>query len=87
MLVANENIPEWELQFWQPNPTGAEVNHYTVKLTNASIASIEFRLPNNKDPQLMKLAEYEEVAFTYQRIQWTWNEGGITATDEAGSLL
>lgn len=87
MLVTNENIPEWELQCWQPNPTGAEVNHYTVKLTNASIASIEFRLPNNKDPQLMKLTEYEEVAFTYQRIQWTWNEGGITATDDAGSVL
>lgn len=64
MLITNENIVEWELQFWQPNPTGAESNQYTVKLTNANIVSIDFYMPNNKDPQLMKFAEYEEVAFT-----------------------
>jgi len=82
MLVTNENLVDWDLQFWQTAATGTEVNHYTVKLTNANITSIEFRMPNNKDPQVMKLAEYEEVAFTYQKIQWTWNEGGITASDD-----
>ena len=29
----------------------------------------------------MKFAEYEEVAFTYQQIDWAWNDGGITASD------
>lgn len=80
-LVNNENIVEWELQFWQPSTTGAEVQHYTVKLANASIASIEFHMPNNKDAQLMKFVEYEEVAFTYQKIEWIWVNGGITAMD------
>lgn len=82
MLANNENISEWELQFWQPSPTGTEVNHYTVTLTNANIASIDFRMPDNKDPNLMKRAEYEEITFTYQRIQWIWNDGGITAFDD-----
>src|SRR6476661_4498086 len=82
-LVTNENISEWELQFWTPQlkaatGTGTEVQHYTVKLTNANIASIAFRIPNNKHPDLMKFAEYEEIAFTYQKIEWTWNDGGIT---------
>jgi type VI secretion system secreted protein Hcp len=86
MLITNENIVEWELQFWQPNLTGAESNQYTVKLTNANIVSIDFHMPNNQDPQLMKFAEYEEVAFTYQRIQWIWNDGGITATDDLTTL-
>jgi len=86
-LVNNENIPEWELQFWAPQlkataGTGTEVQHYTVKLLNANIASIDFRMPNNKHPDLMKFAEYEEVAFTYQKITWTWNDGGITAEDD-----
>src|SRR5688572_19203143 len=40
LLTNNENIPEWELQFFQPSATGAEKQHYTVKLTNANIASI-----------------------------------------------
>jgi type VI secretion system secreted protein Hcp len=86
-LVNNENIQEWELQFWTPQVKategmGTEVNHYTLKLTNANIASINFRMANNKHPDLMKFAEYEEVSFTYQKIQWTWNQGGITAEDD-----
>ena len=82
VLVNNENVSEWELQFWQPSATGAEKQHYTVKLINANIASIDFRMANNKHPELMKFAEYEEIAFTYQKIIWTWNDGGITAEDD-----
>ncbi|HLP40827.1 MAG TPA: type VI secretion system tube protein TssD [Fibrobacteria bacterium] len=87
-LVNNENIPTWELQFWTPQVGGAaggagtEKQHYTVKLTNANIASINFRSLNNKNPELTRYAEYEEVAFTYQKIEWTWNDGGITAMDD-----
>jgi len=53
-LVNNENLPEWELQFWRPNTTGNEKQHYTVRLTNANIASIDFHMDNNKHPDLMK---------------------------------
>jgi type VI secretion system secreted protein Hcp len=81
-LCNNENITEWELQFWTPSATGAEKQHYTVKLVNANIASIAFRMANNKHPDLMKYAEYEEIAFTYQKIDWTWMQGGITAGDD-----
>lgn len=88
VLVTNENIPEWELQFWTPQVGGAvggggtEKQHFTIKLTNANIASIDFRMLNNKNPELMRYAEYEEVAFTYQKIEWIWVQGGITAMDD-----
>jgi type VI secretion system secreted protein Hcp len=82
VLTNNENITEWELQHWRPSASGSEQQHYTIKLTNANIASIHFRMLNNKNPELMRYAEYEEVAFTYQKIEWTWTEGGITADDD-----
>lgn len=87
ILVTNENISEWTVKFWTPqlkaaSGTGTEVQHYTVKLTNANIADISFHMENNKHPDLMRYAEYEEVAFTYQKIEWTWNDGGITASDD-----
>ena len=82
VLTNNENIKEWELQFWRPSATGAEQQHYTVKLTNANIAAIRFVQLNNKNPELMRYAEYEEVSFTYQKIEWTWKDGGITADDD-----
>jgi type VI secretion system secreted protein Hcp len=87
VLSTNENIPEWELQFWAAqmkaaSGVGGEVQTYTIKLTNASIASIAMRMPNNKDPALMKFETYEEVAFTYAKIEWIWNDGGIASQDD-----
>jgi len=82
ILCNNENIREWVLQFYTPDRSGIERQHYTVRLVNANIVSISFRMANTKHPRLMKFAEYEEVAFTYQKIIWTWNEGGIQAEDD-----
>lgn len=87
ILVNNENITEWELQFWTPSIGGAggigvEKQHYTVRLTNANIVDINFRMLNNKNPDLMNYKEYEEIAFSYQKITWTWNEGSITSSDD-----
>jgi type VI secretion system secreted protein Hcp len=86
VLVNNENISEFNLEFWTPQLSaqtgvGAEKQHYTVKLWNANVASIAFRMLNNKNPELTRYAEYEEIAFTYQKIEWTWKDGGITADD------
>jgi len=87
MLVNNENITEWELQFWTSGLNsrtgfGTEKQHYTVKLTNANISDISFRMLNNKNPELVRFAEYEEISFTYQKITWTWVDGGIMAEDD-----
>jgi type VI secretion system secreted protein Hcp len=87
VLVNNENITHFELQFWTPKisaATGAgqEFQHYTVKLTNAKIVDIKFFMLNNKNPELTRFAEYEEIAFTYEKIEWTWVDGGITSMDE-----
>jgi type VI secretion system secreted protein Hcp len=87
VLATNENLSEFELQFWRPgikaaSGAGAEVQYYTVKLSNANIADIQFTQPNTRDVASQKLAEYETIAFTYQKIEWTWNDGGITAGDD-----
>lgn len=82
ILAHNENIPSWELQFYTPSAVGLEKQHYTVRLTNANICAIQFKMANNKNPKLARYTEYEEVSFTYQKISWTWNDGGLTAEDD-----
>jgi type VI secretion system secreted protein Hcp len=82
VLCTNENIREARIDFWTPSPTGQEKQHFTVRLVNANISGITFKMANNRSPRLARLPEYEEVAFTYQRIEWMWNDGGITATDD-----
>ena len=82
LLVSNENITNLELMFYTSDTkTGKEKIHYTIELGNAHIASIVFRQPHIKVTD-SKLFEYEEVAFTYQKITWTWNDGGIMAHDD-----
>jgi type VI secretion system secreted protein Hcp len=75
MLVNNENIPEWKLEVYEPNSKGVEAQVYTVKLVNANIASI--KIVTDDDGNLR-----EVVTFTYQKIEWTWTDGGITAMDD-----
>jgi type VI secretion system secreted protein Hcp len=42
----------------------------TIKLTNASIAS---RVEHGMQ---------EQIGFTYQKITWTWIDGGVSAEDD-----
>lgn len=81
-LVNNENITEWKLEFWTPSATGKEKQHYTIQLVNASIAGINSEMLNNKYPENMQHKEREHIQFTYQKIIWTWVDGGITAEDD-----
>ncbi len=75
-------IKTFRLELWQPTPLGQEKQHYTVELTNANISAIQAKMANNRHPKLMKLPEYEEISFTYQKICWTWTDGGISAEDD-----
>jgi len=81
-LTNNENITEWKLDFYEPNVQGVEKNFYRIELVNASVASSSFRMANNKHPDLMKFRIYTDWAFTYQKITWTYVDGGITASDD-----
>jgi type VI secretion system secreted protein Hcp len=82
MLVSNEVAKEFELQFWRPSTGGPETQYFTIRLTNAVIASIDLQMPNNKHADLAKLETFEEVAFMYQKIEWTWTDGGLSAVDD-----
>lgn len=79
-LVNNESISEWSLKFYTPGTAaaknvGKEQNHYTVKLTNATVASIDFHMENTRRPDQRDIPEYEKVAFTYQKIEWSYDDG------------
>jgi type VI secretion system secreted protein Hcp len=86
MLVNNEAAKDWELQFFRPSTSGTETQYLTIRLTNAAIASIEMQMPNNRDPDLTNRETFEEIAFVYTKIEWTWTDGGLVAADDFGSV-
>jgi type VI secretion system secreted protein Hcp len=83
-LVTNENLIICELQFWDAAlpPAGTDKQIYTIRLTNASIASSRESMRDSEDPASPKLPLHEAISFTYQKVQWIWTDGGITAQDD-----
>jgi type VI secretion system secreted protein Hcp len=84
-LTTNENLSEVILQFWQPSRSGREFQYYTIELTNARIVDIHQEMLNNKYPENMQHSEREHISFVYQKITWTYEDGGITSTDNWGT--
>ncbi|MBW1773961.1 MAG: type VI secretion system tube protein Hcp, partial [Deltaproteobacteria bacterium] len=82
ILVNNELISDWEVQCWQPSKAGQEIQFYTIQLQRASVAKIKGEMLNNKYPEYMQHRERESITFCYQKITWTYVEGGITAEDD-----
>jgi type VI secretion system secreted protein Hcp len=83
-LLKGESFTTWQLKFWAAASggslgSGQEIQNFTVSLTHARIVSIRLVKPNTTDPDTATMPDREEVAFTYQNIQWTWNDGGISA--------
>ena len=86
-FTTNENLPEVQIQYWTPNikaatGVGSEYQYYTVTLSNAVITSIRHVMLNNRNPELQRYPAHEEIALAYQKITWTWTDGGITYSDD-----
>lgn len=74
VLCTNENLTEVVFSVYEPRD-GGEALSYTIKLTNANIASIAMRA--DADGRLV-----EDITLVYQKIEWSWVNGGITAQDD-----
>ncbi|MEB3322044.1 MAG: type VI secretion system tube protein Hcp [Synechococcaceae cyanobacterium] len=66
-----------------PLLVNALINNENIgdELMNASIAGIQQEMLNIRCPEHKRHNERECISFCYQRIRWTWMDGGITAED------
>jgi len=81
-LVNSENLTTVKFRFWRPSKTGLSEQFYTIELVGAKVSSIKTIQLNNKESSYQNFAPMEEVSFTYQKIIWTYEDGGITAEDD-----
>jgi len=78
-LINNEKLTSVRIDFWRPSRTGSEEQFYTVELVNARITSISQH--HGSTPELQQTPTQETVTLVYEKIIWTWQDGGITAED------
>jgi type VI secretion system secreted protein Hcp len=81
-LVTGENLKKWELRFWRPSSSAIAKQFFTIQLVNASITDIKMEMLNNMYPENVVHKEREHISFSYQKITWTYEEGGIACTDD-----
>lgn len=81
MLCENQILPELEFKWYQV-VEGVETEYYHHILRNARVFLMETYLPNTKSPELAGLPHVEWVEFGYEQIEWTWDDGGLTHTDD-----
>lgn len=84
-LVTNENLPEVDIELREPSHAGAEVVVHRIVLTNASISDVATGVdvhnqPAGGGPRGAGGVGYEQVSFTYQKIEI--DDGGLTALDD-----
>ncbi len=81
MLATNE-AGDVSFKFYRKDPkTGQTTQYYTVELKNATISNIRDWKPNTRDLSAERAGDLEEISFTYEKITWTYVEGGITFED------
>ena len=78
-LTNSENITEGTLSFLQPSANGLTRSFYTIKLGNARLVSIKTEIYTDPSTKATSLRETVEIA--YERADWIWVDGGITATE------
>lgn len=76
-LTTSENLPEVTLTFYRPSAKAISTNElwYTISLKDAHISDIKATWVSEKKMSL------EEVSFTYDKIKWTYTDGGVTHED------
>ena len=61
---------------------GTEEKYFTIKLEDAIVVSMHKQTPLTFLPENKPYADMEEVAFTYSKITWTYNDGNIEYVDD-----
>jgi type VI secretion system secreted protein Hcp len=78
-LVTNETLPVVIFDCYGTDAKGQLALAHSVKLTNGSVASVDFRMPNIKDPTQRLYADCAQVALTFQTIELT--HGAVVAEE------
>ncbi len=82
LLTQNENVTNWTLEVYRTAVTGEVELYFTIELTNATVAGVRMESLNNSYAENAPHEPREHVSFTYQKITWTYADGGITAEDD-----
>ncbi len=82
-LAVNEIESSVEFEFFKPASPGAmPTKYYDVTLSRAVVTKIEVVPADPHDTTLQQGHQRLRVAFTFQKIEVTWVNGGVSSSDD-----
>lgn len=81
VLVTNEKLTTFELNFYRIDEKGQEENYYRIKLDNAKIVKIAQNTPPTFLEENKPYHDMETVSFVYSQIYWMNPIDGVTQSD------
>jgi type VI secretion system secreted protein Hcp len=82
--VTNENLKSVIIEVYKTNNAGIEVLEQTITLSNATISYFKQSFDNTAGSGEAK-GPKDEIRFSYQKINFTYVNGGVTAEDNWNS--
>ena len=81
-LTTGERLSDVTFDFYQINPSGENLNTYSVTLRNAIIVEMQSELTDTSGVTGIQSEEVREhLHVTYEEIEWEHKEAGTMATD------
>ncbi len=81
-LTSGERLTKCEIKWFRTSSTGTQEHYFTHELEDATIISINARMPNCQDPGMSHFTHLEDVAFSYRKITWTHEIAGTSGSDD-----
>ena len=79
---SGKTLQEVKLSWYRINDQGREEEYYRHVLKNARVVSIEPEMMDIKDKMRESYGHLEQLSLRYERIEWTYLDGNISAFDE-----
>lgn len=80
-LTSNEVLKTVKFEFVNTSGDGKETIFYKITLTNATVSSHKMVLPDVLSVQT-NLELFEEISFTFQKIEWSHEQAKTITTDD-----
>ena len=79
---SGEHIKTLELHFYRISDKGKEEMYFKIELANCIVVEMREYTPMTFLPENQPYHDMDEVHFSYEKIIWTFEDGGITAEDD-----
>ncbi len=80
-FAMNESV-DGEFKFFRPHKAGDTEMFFSIKFTNGRIVGMKNVVLDTWDAQKKPYPPLDEVTFVFEKIEWTYTQGGKSAADE-----